>query len=260
MTVAVPEDLVMTIRERTVAHRARAAAKGGGRVRDLPGNRAGRPRIAASLDTEAARFATAAFKGLRTTVVQGMAELGCNGVMVTGPTANVGKSTVAINLAAALARQPERRVILVELDLRAPTLADALGLDVTSGIERAVYTGFDARGALLAVPGLGFHALACGGAQTDSSEILSSPGFRALLETLSTRWEHHTVVFDAPPALGCDDVPALAPAMRAAVMVVQEGRTTRAELRGAIGALGGVPVLSVVSNRSRSTGFKRYYY
>ncbi len=227
---------------------------------DAFAKRVDRPRISQDLHSPEAEFATAAFKLLRTTVAHGMLEHACNSVMVTGATSNVGKSTVSINLALVFARQTGRRVILVELDLRKPSIADTFGLEVTFGIEQAAYVGFDIERSLIKIPELGIEVLPCGSAQYDSSEILTSDGLTEVLDTLATTYRDAIVIYDAPPALGCDDVLAMSASMKTALMVVEEGRTTRKELLSARRAIDTIPLLSVVLNKSNSSEFKNYFY
>jgi len=216
----------------------------------------GAPRVAAVLQTEQSKYAMAAFKGLRTTVVHKLAEHQCNSVLVTGATAGVGKSSVSINLAASLANQPDRRVILVEFDLRRPSLAKSLGVTPTNGIETAVSIEAE----LIKVPQLGFECIVVANAHRNSSEILTSNGMKNLLNTLATDYANDIVVFDAPPAIGCDDIAAIAPYFPLAVLVIEEGETTRSELNAAINIVKPAEIASVVSNKSRSTQFRNYYY
>jgi len=220
----------------------------------------GAPRVAAVLQSEQSKYAMAAFKGLRTTVVHKLAEHQCNSVLVTGATAGVGKSSVSINLAASLANQPDRRVILVEFDLRRPSLAKSLGVTPTNGIETAVSKFFDIEAELIKVPQLGFECIVVANAHRNSSEILTSTGMKNLLLTLATDYANDIVVFDAPPAIGCDDIAAIAPYFPLAVLVIEEGETTRSELNAAINIVKPAEIASVVSNKSRSTQFRNYYY
>ena len=70
-----------------------------------------------------------AFDALRTKILQQMRANGWRRVAITSPGAACGKSTVALNLAFSLARQPDMRAILLDLDLRRPSLARMVGPD-----------------------------------------------------------------------------------------------------------------------------------
>ena len=222
-------------------------------------NRVAMPRIATVPGATNPQIATAAFKSLRTKVVQGLAEHKCNSVMVTGATEGVGKSTVSINLAAAVARQGIP-VLLVELDLRKPSIGKTFGLQQMPGIESAVNKNFNLKEAMTWIPELKFSVLACGGALSDSSEILTSSRVAEVFKTVETIYRDGIVIYDAPPTLGCDDVLAVSTSMKSALIVLEEGRTKHEEFQAARDTIGALPLLGVVLNKSRSRSFKHYYY
>ena len=204
--------------------------------------------------------AIAAFKQLRTLVLNELQALGVHTVLVTGPTQGVGKTSMSINLAYSIAKLPNQKVILIDLDLRGSSMQSKLGIGSSYGSERigdddfsfvraSHYLGNDR---LLVLPAS--HRL------NDSSEILMSDITRKNLELMSKAQDSCYVIYDAPPLLGCDDVAALIPSMDAAIMVVEEGITSRSELAESMRVLNGLPVIATVLNKSNDKKIQQYYY
>ena len=183
-----------------------------------------------------------------------MRESGSTSLLVTGPTTGVGKTTVALNLAIAISKLSTINVLLVDLDLRASSMQRMLGTETGYGTERLADKDFSLPRAAVSLGIPSLHALPCAERLADSSERLMSPPASAFFELLRNRPSGQVVIYDTPPVLGCDDVPAVLPSMEAALMVVEEGRTSRAELHGALRRIASIPVVATVFNKSREPG------
>jgi protein-tyrosine kinase len=193
----------------------------------------------------------AAFRMLRTQVLQRMNGHDWRTLAIFSPGANDGKTTTAINLAINLANDHHHTVLLVDFDFRQPTLATKLGLapefgvdDVLGGtakIEDCLYhpAGFDR---LVVLPARSMLA--------HSSEILAGPRSRELVAELHRRYADRIVVFDLPPVLSADDALAFAPLVECGLVVVAEGRTRRADLVRTIELLSKTPLVGTVLNRA----------
>lgn len=83
---------------------------------------------------------------------------------------------------------------------------------------------------------------------------------RENLELLGKTQDSCYVIYDAPPTLGCDDVAALIPYMDAAILVVEEGVTSRSEIRESMKVLDKLPVIATVLNKSHDKKIQQYYY
>ncbi len=219
-----------------------------------------RRRIYVSPDDEAAKIAISAFKSLRTHMLKAMQVKGVSCLAVTGATKLVGKSTVAANLAVNFARHQRKQVLLVDLDLRAPSVASLFGLSPRNGIDSVMDARFSLEEALIQTDIRGLSILPCVRGHENSTEILLSEEMRRLFAVLRKPRPDHVVVFDGPPVLGCDDIPALATVLDLFLVVVAEGQTTRRELREVIRLIGDADVAAVVLNGSSEKSFKRYYY
>lgn len=206
------------------------------------------------------QLAVSAYKQLRTHVLAELDSLGARTLMVTGPTAGVGKTTVSLNLAINASRLPNMKVVLIDFDLRGSSMLEILGSTQSYGTERIADRDFSIVRARVSLGGGGPLILPCAERTIDSSERLMSPAANALVARLQRLPKGFLVIYDTPPVLGCDDVAALLPNMDAAVMVVEEGRTSRRELNEAIERIDAIPVISTVLNKSRDRNIRKYYY
>ncbi len=177
-----------------------------------------------------------AYRNLRTRVLQVAARRRVNVLLVTSP-GREDKTTVAANLAAALA-QSGRRVVLVCADLRWGSTHALFGLPTRPGLAKVIDGDAALAHALrwTEVPRL--QVLPGGPAPADPSSALQSPAFRTLLMEL--RSEADFVVIEAPPVLASADTPALAELGGMIVLVADARTSTRAEVQAASHELGHV--------------------
>lgn len=162
-----------------------------------------------------------------------------------------GRSTTAVNLAVAAARDG-RETVLVECDLRRPKLAALLDLAPRAGLAEVVEGGADLPQALVRVEGV---SVLCAGEARDPGAVWRSPRLAATLDAL--RASFPLVVLDAPPALAFADAGRLAAAADAIVLVVRAGETPREVVRMAVEALS-EKVVGLVLNGVEENGYARY--
>jgi protein-tyrosine kinase len=195
--------------------------------------------------------AHAAFRMLRTQVLQRMNAHGWRSLAVFGATANDGKTTTAINLAISLANGHSHSVLLADFDFRRPALAARLGLSPEFGaddalrgearIEDCLYhpEGFDR---LVVLPARAPLA--------NSSELLAGPRSREIVAELRDRYPDRIVLYDLPPVLTADDALAFAPLIECGLVVAAESRTRRNDLVRTIELLHKTPLVGTVLNRA----------
>ena len=192
-----------------------------------------------------------AYRNLRTRVLQVAALRRRNMLLVTSP-GREDKSTVAANLAAALALSG-KKVILVSADLRWGRAQGLFGLDRQRGLANVVNGDATLADALRRTEVPGLQVLPSGQAYFDPSGVLQSTAFRNLLGQL--RSEADFLVIDAPPVLASADTSALAE-LGAMILLVADARaSTRAEVRAATQELGHVGdrlIGSVLDNVGRA--------
>ena len=202
--------------------------------------------------------ASAAYKVLRTRVLQRMRRNGWKTLAVTGTAPNEGKTLTAINLSINLAWHLTTSVVLVDLDLRNPSIHRYLGVDARYGlmdylngdvplVRAGVRPGIERLGVILNDRPV-----------ANASELLSAPETVALIDEVK-RGDDRIAIFDLPPVFAGDDVLAFAPLVDAVLVVLSQGTTKRASLLTLRELLQNVNVIGTVLNRS-SERVAPYYY
>lgn len=194
-----------------------------------------------------------AYRMLRTRVLSAMRRDGWNVLGVTSAGSQEGKSLTAANLAISMAREPDMTVLLIDADLRNPTLHRYFGLDVESGLADCLRSGFPLED-LVIVPGIErLLILPAGNAVGETTELLGSGKMAALINECKRRSDLRCVIVDLPPVLNGDDAIALTSVLDAALLVVEEGKTLASDLTKSMELLDRVRVVGTVLNRSHDT-------
>jgi len=177
--------------------------------------------------------------------------------VVTSSIPDEGKSLISLNLALALT-EGDRRVLLVDADLRRPTLAASTGLPGGSGLT-SVLVG---RAALADVVQTwnGLDVVTSGPIPPNPSELLSSRAMADFIAQVSR--EYDVVVFDTPPMTAVVDAAIVARAVDGALVVADRTRVSRSQLTSTMDLLekSGVRVLGLVLNRVAPTKTSSTYY
>jgi len=195
---------------------------------------------------------TIAYKMLRTQVLQRTRQHGWKTLAITSPAFGEGKTLTAVNLAITLAREVNRTVLLIDLDLQRPSVAACFGYVPSAGLADYL-TGVAALPEILVNPGIERLVMLPGrGRVENSSEALSSPKMTELVQELRDRYPERLVIIDLPPLLVADDALAFSPYVDAMLLVAEEGKTSRDDLRRAVKLLDGVNIIGTVLNKSTS--------
>jgi succinoglycan biosynthesis transport protein ExoP len=195
-----------------------------------------------------------AFRQLRTNIRFLSVDAQVRSLVVTGSVANEGKTTTASNLAVALAQAGER-VVLVDADLRRPSIAELLGLNPALGLSNVLLDHTLLPRALQSWGNeLPLRVITSGPIPPNPSELLGSGRMAELINQL--KMNSDVIVFDSPPILPVTDAAALARLTDGAVVVCRAGSTRIEQLRHSADALRrvGAPVLGVVLNRVSKRG------
>ena len=169
-------------------------------------------------------------------------------IAITSPGQREGKSVTAANLAVAMAQEFQRSVLLIDADLRTPSIHSLFGIDPGPGLSDVLSGETTIDQALVVLPELRLTVLTAGAIPEYPAELLGSSAMRRTLDALRTRFDR--VVVDLPPVLPLADVGTVAPMVDGAVVVVRAGLTQRPALDEALAAFDEQKVLGVVLNEA----------
>jgi capsular exopolysaccharide synthesis family protein len=167
--------------------------------------------------------AAEAYRTLRTNIQLSSIDSPIRALLITSASADEGKSTTLANLAVAFA-QAGQRVVLVDSDLRRPSLHTIFGLANERGLTSMLLED-DAAAPLLATAVEGLRLLPSGPIPPNPSELLGSKRIENAIERLKA--DADLLLFDAPPALAVSDAAVLSRRVDAVMLIVSAGRTKR---------------------------------
>jgi Mrp family chromosome partitioning ATPase len=205
------------------------------------------------------RPARRAYKILRTRVLQRMEANQWRSFAVTGPDTGAGKTLTAVNLALALAQDPNTWVFLVDLDLQRPKVGTTLGMSFSRGLTDYLL-GDASFEDVIYHPGVDRLAVVPNSRPVEqSSELLSSQRMHDFMTALEAEAPRRVIVYDAPPLLVSDDVLTVAPQIDGILLVATQGVTGRSTLEQAKDVLADMNLIGVVLNRSSERDDSPYY-
>jgi len=177
--------------------------------------------------------------------------------LVTSSVAGEGKSLIAANLAASLAREEKSKVLLVGGDLRCLALNRLFGCDGLQGLSEYLETDDPFTKYLYRVEPLALWFLPAGTSSAQPMQLLQSNRLKELLEIVSSSFDW--TVIDSPPLLPLADANVWARMVDGSLLVVREGKTPKKSLQQAVESLGNIPLLGVVVNECKHMHNDHYY-
>lgn len=182
-----------------------------------------------------------------------------NLIVVTSATVGEGKSMTAINLAATLAREFDHTALLVDADLRRPSVHKYLNLGSQKGLSDCLREGLDV-GDLLVRTDLGkLTVLPAGTPVPNPVEFFTSDTMRRIFLELKNRYPDRYIIIDTPPVLPFAETRSIASIADGVVLVVKEGQPTLDQIQETIEALEN-KVLGIVYNGAHLQDRSSYYY
>jgi len=181
-------------------------------------------------------------------------------IMVTSALPQEGKTTTSINTAVVLA-QKGVRVLLIDADLRRPSIHKTLGMGPHSGLSNVLTGSTTLEQAIARTPILpNLFVLPAGTPPPNPAELLASSNLKDVLDQLKEQYDH--IVIDTPPSLSVTDAVVLSPRADAVVLVIRSGQTTKQALRRSRDILMQVnaKVVGVLLNAVDLSSPDYYYY
>ena len=204
------------------------------------------PSAILDFESDTALRATEEFRLLRSRLYQGRADQALKSLLVTSAVSGEGKSFVAANLWHVLSLHRERRVLLIDGNLRTPSLHKFLGAGMTPGLNECLSGDVDLATALQRGDAPNSYFLPAGAPLTRSSDLLSDGRLTPFIQHLAARFDW--VVVDAPAAVETSDACSLAEAVDGVLLVVRANKTSRDQVQRALGRFAEDRMLGVVLN------------
>jgi protein-tyrosine kinase len=183
-------------------------------------------------------------------------------VMVTSALPGEGKSFVAANLAVSVAQHVNWNVLLIDCDLRRPSIHRQFGYQESPGLSDYLSNGISLQPLLLKTSIDNLTILPSGKPPGNPSELLSSNRMSALLKEVAARYNDRFIIIDSPPPRLAAESGALARLVDGIVLVVKYASTPREAVSDLIDKIGKDKVLGAIINRfeARSPFYKSQYY
>lgn len=174
-------------------------------------------------------------------------------ILVVSAVSGEGKSFVSAGLAVSLARGLAEYALMIDCDLRRPSLASLFGQADEQGLADYLEYGEELP-QLIRKTGMNkLSLIASGQPPANPSELLGSERLAAMVADVARRYSDRYIIFDSPPVLRAAETSVLARLVDGVVLVVREGRSRREDVRQALELVGPEKVVGVVYN-GLSTG------
>lgn len=201
-------------------------------------------------------FVSEQFKSLKVRIHEVKASAGVQIVNISSPHVQDGKSLVAANLGWCLSQDPGRRVLLLDCDLRHPSVQHNLGISLGPGLFDYLLT--DGLGPQCFIRRVGnLYVMTAGRIAENPIELLSLSRMKDLMSFLKEEFD--LVIVDSPPLLPISDTRVISSLVDATMMVVRRGKTPFDNIEKALRVIDQSKFLGVVFNDVKPAMFNTYY-
>lgn len=200
------------------------------------------------------------FRTLRTNIQFSMVDEDLKTIVVTSAGAAAGKSTVSANLATSFATE-EKRVLLVDSDLRKPTIHQTFRLRNSDGLTTLLMQRrAELKDMVYKTNTEGLYLITSGPLPPNPADLLSSNRMKELIEEMKDMFD--LIIFDTPPVLPVTDAQVMGSQVDGAVFVIPQGKVKKEEVLKSkeLLELAEVKVIGAVMNRVEKSGGSYYYY
>ncbi|MBR9982254.1 MAG: polysaccharide biosynthesis tyrosine autokinase, partial [Desulfatitalea sp.] len=198
------------------------------------------------------------FKVLRTNLLFPDTGKPARSILVTSAVPGDGKSFVSANLAISIAQGVEDYVLLMDCDIRRPSLQTYFGFSQTKGLSDYLNGQSPLENLLYKTPIAKLSLLPGGRPPRNPTELLSSKKMQGLLEEVTKRYDDRFIIIDSPPPSMAAEVTAIAKYVDGVLLVIRAGKTPRQAVAETIEQIGKEKVLGIVLNQAQQS-VKKYY-
>lgn len=197
------------------------------------------------------------YRSLRTHVLHKSQRQKLQAIVVASVNPSEGKSVTALNLSWMLAQTDGVKALIIDSDLRMPSLADYLGIETDRGLSDVLAGTSTLAESIVKLEPSGLHILAGGEARNDVAELISGPKFKEILREARELFDY--VIIDAPPLGIFTDATVLINQADSAIIVVRANRTRYSAIERLLEPLPKERLLGVVLNQSEAVMDESHY-
>lgn len=177
---------------------------------------------------------------------------------VTSAVKGEGKTVTSLNLAYVMAHDFKKKVVLVELDLRKPSLLNYFsGKNGSGSISDAIRGEADTMSVILRIEGTSLYLIPAVRSTSSSAELLGSQKIKAVIKELKREFDY--VIIDSPPILHMADMNIIARIVDGLILVVRAGKTPKDVVVKAARSLQNANIVGIVLNGAE-VSLNKYYY
>ena len=199
------------------------------------------------------------FRTIRTNIKFSVLDIDLKTILVTSSTPGEGKSTSAANIGVVFA-QEGKKVLIVDADMRKPTLHHTFGIFNTAGLSTVLSKQHEFGSAIQETPIVDLYVLPSGPIPPNPTELLSSKTFDCFIEEIKKSFD--VIIFDAPPLLSVSDAQVLSHKCDGTLLIVNTGVSEKEDVLKAKAVLTSsqAKILGAILNNYKMPKNKKYYY
>ncbi len=197
------------------------------------------------------------YRSLRTHILHKSQKGKLQSIVVASINPSEGKSITALNLSWLLAQTDGVKCLIIDSDLRMPSLTDYLGIETDKGLSDILAGKSNLKDSIIRIEPAGLHILPGGEARSDVAELISGPKFKEILRQAREMFDF--VIIDAPPLGIFTDANVLINHADGAMLVIRANRTKYAALDRILETLPRERMLGVVLNQSEDVLDESHY-
>ncbi len=200
------------------------------------------------------------FKVLRTNILFPGSGQPPKTILVTSALPADGKSFVTSNLAISIAKGVEEHVLLIDADIRRPSIHQRFGFNHVAGLSDYLAEGEDIAPLLLKTPIDKLVILPAGDPPLNPTELMSSKKMRSLVEEVKSRYDNRFILIDSPPPSMAAETNAISQYVDGVIIVARAGKTPRDAIADTIERIGREKMIGMVLNQADRSSMKYYGY